>query len=97
MRKAGAAEHFRTVCGLKRTEAVVTQQNAVPAPLPEARLTVLRQHSRAHLFAQLTGQGSVARDGVLVQNDLPVLAAGIRAFARPDRKTCLHNQIAHTS
>ena len=62
------------------------QQDAAAALLPEACLAVFRDQRRAHLLAKRTGHGAVARQRVLVQNDLPVLAAGIRAFARQTGK-----------
>ena len=86
VRKARAAEHICAIGSLKRAEPVLPQQDALPILFPEARFTVFRQHGRAHLFAQFAGQGSVARDGVRIQNDLPVLAARIRTRARQTGK-----------
>ena len=82
MREARAAQRVRAVCRLNGAKPVLPQQNAFPVLLAKARLAVLGQHGRAYLLAKCAGHGAVACHRVLVQNDLPVLAARIRATAR---------------
>ena len=83
---AGAAERVLAQRTLNIAQTVRRQQRTGPVLHGKARLAILFHTACAHALAKRARQRAVARERVGIENDLPVLAAGVGARARETLK-----------